>query len=54
MKWPWHKARRDIDQAQERLDDLARRRAATGAELRQIREENGFMRMVRESMGPAR
>lgn len=53
MKWPWHKARRDIDEAQRRLENLAERRATTGAELRQIREENGFMRMVRESMGGA-
>ncbi len=54
MRWPWHKVRRDLDEAEQRLTDLAKRRAATGAELRQIREENGFIRMVREAMGGAR
>ena len=54
MKWPWRKARRNIDQAEQRLTELTERSAITGAGLRQIREENGFIRMVRESMGPAR
>lgn len=52
MKWPWRKVRRDIDQAEERLADLAVRQAVTGAGLKKIREENGFIRMLRESMGP--
>ena len=53
MKWP-RKFSTGSRQAAQRLADLEQRQNKVEAGIVQFRQENGFIRMVRESMGPAR
>lgn len=51
MRWPrrWSTGKKEAEQ---RLVDLERRQERVEDGMAQFRRENGFIRMVRESMGP--
>jgi hypothetical protein len=53
VRWPWHRRRPDVAEAQEHLDRLHGQQPEVdqlGRELRAARERNHFSEMVFESM----
>lgn len=46
------KATNNEVEAQRRLDEYLQRQEKVASEMRRLRKENGFIRGIRESMGP--
>lgn len=54
MKWPRPHLSTKNDAAAQRLAELEQRQERVSEVAEKFRRENGFIRMVRESMGPIR